>query len=108
MVRKRKDTLLETTIQEGQNICPDQSDKKAQFDIINGEPKKEKKYILQTRYECWTQKGKDWCNWFTLMKSDSIDELKAKMKDYKQTSVNKIVHLKDDFQIIENPKYSKQ
>ena len=108
MVRKHKDTLLETTIKEGQNICTDSSNKTTQFDTICGEPKKEKKYILQTRYECWTQKGKDWCNWFTLMKSDSLDELKAKMKDYKQTSVNKIMHLKDDFQIIENPKYSKQ
>ena len=108
MVRKRKDTILETTVKKGQNICTYPSDKTTQFDTIGSESKKEKKYILQTRYECWTQKGKDWCNWFTLFKSDSLDELKAKMKDYKQTSVNKIMHLKDDFQIIENPKYSKQ
>ena len=108
MIRKCKDIRLDTTIKEGQSVCTDKSDKKEHLNIISGEPKKEKKYILQTRYECWTQKGKDWCNWFTLMKSDSIDELKAKMKDYKQTSVNKIMHLKDDFQIIENPKYSEQ
>ncbi len=108
MARKCKDELLQTAIKEGRYIYPDPSDKTAHFHIIGGEPKTEKKYILQTRYEHWTREGKVWCNWFTRMESDSIDELKAKMKDYKKTSVNKIMHLKDDFQIIENPKYIKQ
>lgn len=111
MGRKKKssekyvDELLEQAIKDNRPIWPPMSDKGAIIRFIGYIPSKPKKYVLQTRYEYWSANGKEWCKWFYLCEGDSEKELKDRIKEYKENSVNKKVHLKDDYQIIENPKY---
>ena len=63
------------------------------------------KYLLQCRYEHITKNGKEWCNWFNIGSNDDKDLLKQKTKELKASSVNKKMHLKEEYQIIESEIY---
>ena len=63
------------------------------------------KYLLQCRYEHITKNGKEWCNWFNIGSNDDKDLLKQKIKELKASSVNKKMHLKEEYQIIESDTY---
>ena len=63
------------------------------------------KYLLQCRYEHITRNGKEWCNWFNIGSNDDKDLLKQKTKELKANSVNKKMHLKEEYQIIESEIY---
>ena len=63
------------------------------------------KYLLQCRYEHITKNGKEWCNWFNIGSNDDKDLLKQKIKELKASSVNKKMHLKEEYQIIESDIY---
>ena len=63
------------------------------------------KYLLQCRYEHITKNGKEWCNWFNIGSNDDKDLLKQKIKELKASSVNKKMHLKEEYQIIESEIY---
>ena len=61
--------------------------------------------MLQCRYEHITKNGKEWCNWFNVGSNDDKDLLKQKTKELKASSVNKKMHLKEEYQIIESEIY---
>ena len=63
------------------------------------------KYLLQCRYEHITKNGKEWCNWFNIGSNDDKNLLKQKIKELKASSVNKKMHLKEEYQIIESEIY---
>ena len=63
------------------------------------------KYLLQCRYEHITKNGKEWCNWFNIGSNDDKDLLKQKIKELKASSVNKKMHLKEEYQIRESEIY---
>ena len=63
------------------------------------------KYLLQCRYEHITKNGKEWCNWFNVYSNDDKDLIKQKIKKLKASSVNKKMHLKEEYQIIESEIY---
>ena len=63
------------------------------------------KYLLQCRYEHITRNGKEWCNWFNIGSNDDKNLLKQKTKELKASSVNKKMHLKEEYQIIESEIY---
>ena len=63
------------------------------------------KYLLQCRYEHITKNGKEWCNWFNIGSNNDKDLLKQKIKELKSSSVNKKMHLKEEYQIIESEIY---
>ena len=63
------------------------------------------KYLLQCRYEHITRNGKEWCNWFNIGSNDDKNLLKQKIKELKASSVNKKMHLKEEYQIIESEIY---
>ena len=63
------------------------------------------KYLLQCRYEHITKNGKEWCNWFNVYSNDDKDLIKQKIKELKANSVNKKMHLKEEYQIIESEIY---
>ena len=63
------------------------------------------KYLLQCRYEHITKNGKEWCNWFNVYSNDDKDLIKQKIKEFKASSVNKKMHLKEEYQIIESEIY---
>ena len=63
------------------------------------------KYLLQCRYEHITKNEKEWCNWFNVGSNDDKDLLKQKIKELKASSVNKKMHLKEEYQIIKSEIY---
>ena len=63
------------------------------------------KYLLQCRYEHITKNGKEWCNWFNVYSNDDKEFLKQRTKELKASSVNKKMHLKEEYQIIESEIY---
>ena len=63
------------------------------------------KYLLQCRYEHITKNGKEWCHWFNVCSHDDKDLIKQKIKELKASSVNKKMHLKEEYQIIESEIY---
>lgn len=63
------------------------------------------KYIIECRYEYITKGGKAWCNWFICGNSDDEKLLKEKIKSMKASSVNKKMHLKEEYRISESEKW---
>lgn len=63
------------------------------------------KYIIECRYEYITKGGKVWCNWFVCGNSDDEKILKEKIKSMKALSVNKKMHLKEEYRISESEKW---
>ena len=63
------------------------------------------KYLLHCRYEHITKNGKERCNWFNVDSPDNKDLLKQLIKELKASSVNKKMHLKEEYQIIESEIY---
>ena len=63
------------------------------------------KYLLQCRYERITKNGKEWCSWFNVDSNDDKEFLKQRTKELKVSSVNKKMHLKEEYQIIDSEIY---
>ena len=62
------------------------------------------KYIVMSRYELWTFKGKDWSNWFKYRRSkyyDNILEAEECLSNAKEDSkvITKITKLNYEFKI---------
>lgn len=106
MGRKKKyiDEQLIAAAEQCRRIWPPMNDSSAKIHFIGGVEKEVTKYSVYTRYEYWSPEGKKFSAWHKVMFGDfnTMEESKEFIKQCKESSVNKKVHLKEEYKIEEN------